>query len=469
MTALLSLAGTAAAIAEGRTTSRAVVEACLARIDARNAELGAFVALHRAAALEEADAADRAVAAGAGLGPLHGVPLAHKDMYYQQDRPVTCGSLIRKDWVPGSTATVRQRLADAGAIDLGALAMVEFAMGPHGFNAHLPMSRNPWAADHVPCGSSSGSGIAVAAGFVPASLGSDTGGSVRCPASACGVTGLLPTNGRVSRHGVMPMSFSLDAVGPLARTAQDCALMLQVIAGADPLDPACSTRAVPDYLAGLDAPLTGLRVGIPDSYFDAGISDDVAAALETALAALRDLGAVPVKVAIPSAFEAAADLHPLVMKAEGAANHQAWMRRYPELYTDEVRHRLQAGFFIPASDYIQALKLRAPLLAEFSAAVFGAADVLFTPVLPKAAPSMADVHSRTGAAYLEMVVSLTRNTKPVNYLGLPAISVPCGFTGAGLPVSFQLIGRPFDEATLLRAAHQYQQITDWHRRVPPCR
>jgi aspartyl-tRNA(Asn)/glutamyl-tRNA(Gln) amidotransferase subunit A len=340
-------------------------------------------------------------------------------------------------------------------------------MGPHGYNAHLPPCRNPWAPEHVPCGSSSGCGVAVAARLVPAGLGSDTGGSVRCPASANGVVGLLPTYGRVSRHGVMPMSFSLDAVGPLARTAADCALLLQVIAGPDPLDPTCAVRDVPDYPTLLHGDLAGLRIGLPARPIGAPPSAEVATCLAAALDVLRGLGGEEVEITVPEAVDLAAALHPLVMKAEGAANHHDWMRRWPEKYSEEVRNRLQAGYFISASDYIQALKLRGPLLEAFAATVFGTADVLLTPVLPAAAPTIAACAGLRGTAYVEMVAALTGWTKWVNFFGLPAISVPCGFTPAGLPVSFQLVGRPFDEATLLRCAHRYQQATDWHTRLPP--
>ena len=371
---------------------------------------------------------------------------------------------------------VLQRLADAGAVTVGALAMVEFAMGPHGYNGHLPVCRNPWDPDCIPCGSSSGSGVAVAARMVAGALGSDTGGSIRCPAAASGVTGILPTNGRVSRAGAMPMSISLDAVGPLARSARDCARLLSVIAGPDPADPTSAARPVPDYESLLPAApegaLDGLRIGVPEGYFDAGIDPQVGDGLAAAQEVLQRLGARIVPVRIPDLIRDVAEIHPLLMKAEGAANHQAWMRRYPDLYSDEVRRRLQAGFFVPASDYLQALKMRGPLARAFVAEVFDACDLLQAPVLARPVPTIEECLTGTGPAYLEMVVALTGNTKVVNYLGLPAIAVPCGFSAPrpgrprGTPLAFQLIGRPFDEAGLLRAAHAYQLATDWHIRDP---
>jgi aspartyl-tRNA(Asn)/glutamyl-tRNA(Gln) amidotransferase subunit A len=464
--ALLSLTDLADAIAARRVTSRAATEAYLARIDALDGSLASYVAVDREAALQAADAADAAVARGDTVGQLHGVPLAHKDMYYRAGAASTCGSRIREKFRPESTATVLDRLDAAGAITLGRLAMVEFAMGPHGYNENLKQCRNPWHTDHVPCGSSSGSGVAVAARLAAGSLGSDTGGSVRCPASANGVVGLLPTWSRVSRHGVMPMSPSLDSVGPLARTAKDCARLLGVIAGHDAHDATSSRHPVPDYEAGLTRAVDGIRVGLPRGYFDRDVTMEVADKIAAAAEVLRGLGVTTPAVAVPDVVQLAADLHPLVMKSEGAANHHAWMRGMPDGYSREVRQRLQAGYFIPAVDYVQALKLRGAVLQTFADAVFSQADVLMTPVLPRAAPTIAETMTTDGPAYLNMVVSLTRNTKPVNYLGLPAISVPCGFTEGGLPVSFQLIGRPFSEALLLRLAHHYQGRTDWHTRVP---
>jgi aspartyl-tRNA(Asn)/glutamyl-tRNA(Gln) amidotransferase subunit A len=461
-----SLVELAQAIALRKLSAREVALAHLERIDQLDGFVASFVSVDREGALAAADRADAAVARGEKLGPLHGVPLAHKDMFDRAGATVACGSKIRQNYVPTQTATVLKRLDDAGAISLGALAMVEFAMGPHGYNANLRQCRNPWALDHVPCGSSSGSGVAVASHFVAGSLGSDTGGSVRCPASACGVVGLLPTYSRVSRHGAMPMSPSLDSVGPLARTARDCARLMNAIAGRDPLDATSSDAPTQDYEATLETPIKGLRVGVPTNYFGEGVSREVESRLAESLALLRAQGATIVEIPIPSWIENVADLHPLIMKAEGAANHHLWMRAFPERYSTEVRNRLQAGFFIPAVDYIQALKLRGGFLREFVDAVFSKVDVLHTPVLPRAAPTIAETTTADGPSYLAMVVSLTRNTKVVNYLGLPAISVPCGFTASGLPISFQLIGRPFSEALLLRIAHRYQMETDWRLPTP---
>jgi aspartyl-tRNA(Asn)/glutamyl-tRNA(Gln) amidotransferase subunit A len=464
---IASLTDTADAIAARKTTSRDVLEATLDRYADIGKTLGCFVELDAAAARKAADAADKAVADGRKLGPLHGVPLAHKDMYYRGGRVSACGSRVRAGFLPDETATVLNKLDDAGALDIGRLVMVEFAMGPHGYNQNYPLCRNPWNTDHIPCGSSSGSAVAVAARLVHGSLGSDTGGSIRCPAAVNGVTGLLPTYGRVSRHGAMPMSFSLDCVGPLARTVKDCARMMSVLAGEDPSDASCLPSDVPDYEAVIEAPGILPRIGLARGYFDQGVHPDVAKAIGAAADTLSRAGFEVMEINVPGdLLVEVAELHPLVMKPEGTANHMETMRTRQDDYTFEVGHRLHAGFFIPAANYIRALKLRGPYLRKFAAAVFGQVDLLLTPVVALPVPTIAETSGKRGKDYLDMVVALTRNTKVVNYLGLPAVSVPCGFTKNGLPTAFQLIGRPLSEPALLRAAHHYQSVTDWHERAP---
>ena len=464
--AAMSLCEAADAVARGDLSATDLVEAALARIDRLDPELHAFVRLEREDALARAQAMDRGRGRGEGAGPLAGVPMAHKDMYYRTGKVSGCGSRIRREFRPAATATVLERMDRAGAIDLGGLAMVEFAMGPHGFNAHLPRCRNVWDFERIPCGSSSGSGTAVAGRLVYAALGSDTGGSIRCPAAANGIAGINPTMGRVSRFGCMPMSWSLDVMGPLARTVRDCARVLGAIAGADENDATASPVPVPDYEAAIERSVRGVRIGIPHGYFDEDLDTDVAAAIEATHAVFEGLGATLVPVAMPALLDTVSAIHPLLMKVEGAANHLPWKRARDEDYSDEVGKRLQAGFFIPATDYVNALQYRAHALRVFADAVFGACDALLAPVLPTPTPTLADTAYRDGPAYLRMVVGLTRNTRVVNYLGLPALSVTCGFTACGMPTSFQLIGRPFAEALLFRLGHQYQRETDWHRRWP---
>jgi aspartyl-tRNA(Asn)/glutamyl-tRNA(Gln) amidotransferase subunit A len=462
-----TLTETASAIGRGEVSSRDVVEACLDRIRRLNPRLNPFVEVDAAGARAAADTADRHQKAGKPLGPLHGVPLAHKDMYYRAGRVSACGSKLRSDFRPSYTATALDRLERAGAIEIGRLVMVEFAMGPHGYNQNYPFCRNPWNPDYIPCGSSSGSGVSVGGRMVYGSLGSDTGGSIRCPAAVSGVVGLLPTYGRVSRRCAMPMSFSLDCVGPLARTARDCARLLGVIAGEDLEDASSLSTPVPDYEAELDSAAQLPRIGIAGGYFDEGLHPEVRKAVDDAAAELRRVGFTIAEVSVPSELvREVAELHPLVMKAEGAANHLDTMRERQEDYTFEVGHRLHAGFFIPAANYIRALKLRGQYLRAFAQAVFSEIDVLVTPVLSIPVPTIAETSGKKGKDYLDMVVALTRNTKVVNYFGLPAVSVPCGFTSNGMPTAFQLIGRPLAEAALLRVADRYQAATGWHLEEP---
>ena len=464
--AAMSLCEAADAVANGDLSAADLVETALARIGRLDGDLHAFIRLDAEDALARAREMDRNRSRGGAARPLAGVPMAHKDMYYRAGKISSCGSRIRREFRPPATATVFDRLDAAGAIDLGGLAMVEFAMGPHGFNAHLPRCRNVWDFERIPCGSSSGSGTAVAGRLVYAALGSDTGGSIRCPAAANGVSGINPTMGRVSRFGCMPMSWSLDVMGPLARTVRDCARVLGAIAGLDENDATTSPEPVPDYEATIERSVRGVRIGIPQGYFDDDLDSGVAAAIEATHSVFESLGATLVPVAMPALLDTVSAIHPLVMKCEGASNHLPWKRGRDDDYSDEVGKRLQAGFFIPATDYINALQYRAHALRVFADAVFAACDALLTPVLPMPTPTLEDTAYRDGPAYLKMVVGLTRNTRVVNYLGLPALSVTCGFTPDGMPTSFQLIGRPFDEALLFRLGHQYQRETDWHRRWP---
>jgi aspartyl-tRNA(Asn)/glutamyl-tRNA(Gln) amidotransferase subunit A len=461
-----SLCDIADMIAAGDVSAAEVTQAAFDRIDERDPVHHAFIWQDRDSAMTRARWLDAARASGEVVGPLHGVPLAHKDMYYRTGRVSSCGSKIRRNEPQSTTATVLRRLDGAGAIDLGGLAMVEFAMGPHGYNAHLPRALNPWGQDRVPCGSSSGSGVAVAARMVYGSLGSDTGGSIRCPAAANGIVGTLPTNGLVSRRGSMAMSWSLDCVGPLTRTVRDAARILKTIAGPDASDESATGAPVPDYEALLERPLGGVRIGVPEGYFDEELDPSVAAVLAKSLDVFRSAGAAIVPVKIPECVATSSAIHPLVMKAEGAANHRPWKQTRAGDYSEEVGKRLEAGFFILATDYINALQYRAFALQDVLEKVFSQVDVLHTPVLPIPTPTLEQTSYSNGPDYLKMVVALTRNTRPINFLGLPALSVTCGFTPDGLPTSYQLVGRPFSEQLLFQLGHRYQQETRWHLEVP---
>ena len=462
----LTLTEVAAAIRRKKLSSVEATRACIAQAERVQPRINCFIALEADDALKAAKRADQALKRGAKIGALHGVPLAHKDMYYRAGKISTGGSKILRTYRPSVTATVVERLQTAGAIWLGNLNMAEFAANPTGHNEHWGHCRNPWHTDHITGGSSSGSGAAVAARACFGSLGSDTGGSVRGPAAFCGVTGLKPTYGRVSRFGILPRAWSLDCVGTLARTAADCARMLRVIAGQDTRDATSIGERVPSYERELTRRIKGLRIGVPTSYFYDGATDEVRAAMRASLDVFRSLGARIVEVAPPDVQRLLA-LCTLINQSEASAIHARWMQARPEDYSVVFRGRVEAGFFIPATRYIEALMLRPRLLDEFVAQVFSKVDLLHTPVTPMPAPTLAETDARTAGDVLRLMGAVTRNMRPLSYLGVPAASVPAGFSAGGLPISFQLAGRPFAEALILRAADAYQSVTDWHTRVPP--
>jgi aspartyl-tRNA(Asn)/glutamyl-tRNA(Gln) amidotransferase subunit A len=462
--ALLSLTEAAKAIAQKRFSSRETTQSCLDRIAQWQPRLNAFMAIETEAALAGADAADAALARGNAHGALHGVPLAHKDMYYETGKVVTCGSRIRRDFVATVTSTALQRLKDAGAIRLGSLQMAEFAYGPTGHNSHYGAVHNPWNVDHITGGSSSGSGSAVAARLTFAALGSDTGGSIRMPAHFCGVTGLKTTSGRISRAGAMPLSQSLDTVGPLARSAEDCALLLGLMAGADPQDPTAVTGPVPDYTAATRGGIKGLRIGVPTAFYVDDLDPEVARILEATIVVLKNEGANIVQVELPDQRQLAAACQ-LVLAVEAAAFHKRWLIERPQDYGPQVLMRLQNGLAIPGVSYLEAMRWRGPALAAHNAAVAGV-DAVIAPVAPVAAPTIAESDVGNSLEAEAVIQRLTRFTRPINYLGLPSLALPTGFTHGGLPVAMQLIGCSFDEAMLLRIGAAFQRATDFHARVP---
>jgi aspartyl-tRNA(Asn)/glutamyl-tRNA(Gln) amidotransferase subunit A len=462
--ALMSLTAVAEAIADKRVSSREVTQSCLDRIARWQPHLNAFMAIEAEAALKAADAADAALAKGARRGALHGVPLAHKDMYYEAGKVVTCGSRIRRDFVATTTSTALQRLKDAGTIRLGSLQMAEFAYGPTGHNAHYGPVHNPFALDRITGGSSSGSGAAVAARLTFAALGSDTGGSIRMPAHFCGVTGLKTTVGRISRAGAMPLSQSLDTVGPLARCAEDCAVLLGLMAGADPGDPTAISGPLPDYAAATAGSIKGLTIGVPTAFYVDDLDAEVAGILDATIAVLKREGANVVQVELPDQRQLTGASQ-LVLAVEAAAFHKRWMIERPQDYGAQVLMRLQNGLAIPGVSYLEALRWRGPALAAYLAAVANI-DALIAPVSPIAAPTIAESDVGNGPDAEAVIQRLTRFTRPINYLGLPSLSIPSGFTKSGLPVGLQLVGRSFDEAMLLRIGAAFQRATDFHDRVP---
>ncbi len=462
--ALMTLTEVAKAIAEKKLSSVEVTRSCLDRIAQWQPKLNAFMAIESEPALKAASEADAALAKNGPKGPLHGVPLAHKDMYYDAGHVSTCGSLIRRDFVATTTSTALQRLKDAGAIRLGTLQMAEFAYGPTGHNAHYGAVHNPWKPGYVTGGSSSGSGSAVGARLSFAALGSDTGGSIRMPANFCGVTGLKVTWGRISRSGAMPLSQSLDTVGPLAQTAEDCALLLGLMAGPDPEDPTASAAPVQDYVAATRASINGLKIGVPKAFYVDDLDPDVARSLDATIAVLKTEGADVVQVELPDQRQLSAACQ-LVLAVEATAFHKRWMIERPQDYGPQVLMRLQNALAISGVTYLEALRWRGAALAAHVAAT-SEVDAVIAPVSPVIAPSIAesDVGGAPGAE--AVIQRLTRFTRPVNYLGLPSLAIPTGFTASGLPVGMQLIGRSFDEATILTIGAAFQRATDFHARVP---
>ena len=462
----LSLTAVAALIAERKVSVTEVTIASVTRLQTHGDTLGCVASLDSEAALAAAAQADAELAVGDVCGPLHGVPLAHKDMFYRAGRVSACGSRIRADFVPDVTATVLAKLDQAGALDIARLNMVEFALGPTGHNEITGTPGNPWDREYITGGSSSGPAAAVAARLVYGSLGSDTGGSIRIPAACCGLVGIKPTYGRVSRYGALGLSFSLDHVGPLARTVADCALLLETIAGFDPKDETTSERAVPSYTSALDGGVRGLRIAVPRNYFFDLVSDDVRARLEESLDVYRRLGADIVPVKIPS-IELINPLVTLIIAVEGAALHARFMRERPGDYGKQTLGRLLPGLLFPATQYIDALNLRRALTGVFADAVFEQADVLHLPVIPMPVPTIAESDMAANPGFSDFLLNFGHCTRPFNYLGFPAISVPIGFTGNGLPCGMQLVGRAFDETTLFGAARAYERETNLVNQAPP--
>jgi aspartyl-tRNA(Asn)/glutamyl-tRNA(Gln) amidotransferase subunit A len=437
-----------------------VVRAYLDRVERLDGTLRSFITVCGDAALEAARAAEAALASGQPVGPLHGVPIGLKDLIDTKGVRTTGGSKILKDRVPAADATVTTRLVGAGAIVLGKLNMHEFAYGPEGLNEHYGQTRNPWDASvaRVPGGSSSGSGAAVAAGLVPAALGSDTGGSIRIPSSLCGITGIKPTYGRVSRAGVLPLAWSMDHVGPMALSAADCAVMLGAIAGYDPADPSTSVLPVPDYTAALGKEVKGLRIGVLKGMFAENLAPDVASALAAAVEQLQQLGAVVDEVTLEISPAVSAALF-AVVAAEAFAYHAPTMRARAQDYQRDVRERLFVSAFVSGAQYLRGQQLRALVRADVDAAL-AKRDLLIAPTTPIAAMPLDAVTPDSRSALLRL-------TRPFNFSGHPAASVPCGFTGDGMPIGMQIVGRPFDEVTIFRAADAWQRATDWHTRRPP--
>jgi aspartyl-tRNA(Asn)/glutamyl-tRNA(Gln) amidotransferase subunit A len=442
-----------------------VTRECLERVARLDTKLRTFITVDAEGALATARELEAELATGLSRGPFHGVPLAYKDLCHIRGLPTSCGTATREYFSAEHECTAVSRLREAGAVALGKLNMTELALGPFGDNAHHGDVQNPWRPGHVAGGSSSGSAAAVAAGLVLGALGSDTGGSIRLPAACCGVVGLKPTYGRVSRAGVMPLSWSLDHLGPLTRTVADAALLLGVIAGHDPRDATSSRRGVPYYERLLDTPVEGLRVGLAENYFFDGIDTEIDGAVRGAARVLEGLGAEIVTVRVPDP-QPVVDVSNVIARAESAAVHARIVRERPHELQPAVRARLEVGFHLTAHDYLQALRLRTRYARAFVAEVFAEVDALAAPVIPEPAPALDAVKAGTVDEVVTRMGRFSRLTRPFNALGLPALSVPCGFSRDGRPLALQIVGRPFDEATALRLGHAYERATDWVTRRP---
>jgi aspartyl-tRNA(Asn)/glutamyl-tRNA(Gln) amidotransferase subunit A len=459
----LTLTEVAQAIRQRKLSSVEVVQALLVRIEVWQPVLNAFVRLEAEEALAAARRADDALAQGRADGLLHGVPLAHKDMYYVAGKVAGCGSKVREGWIAPATSTAVARLQAAGSFRIGALHMAEFAYGPTGHNSYLGPARNPWHPAHVTGGSSSGSGAAVAARLIPAALGSDTGGSIRAPAHFCGVTGLKTTNGRVSRANVMPLSFTLDTVGPLARTAQDCALITGIMAGPDPLDPTTDGAPPWNTQAAARSP-KDMTIGVPNRFYVDDLEPEIAATLDAALAAFTRLGVRVVQVELPDQAKVSAAAL-LVLAAEAASYHAPWLRTRADDYGPQVRARLENGLAYSAVEYLEALRWRGPALAAHLDAISDT-DAILVPVSRAAAPTIDETDAGAGPSAEAMIQAITRFMRPTNYLGLPALAFPAGWSSRGLPIGLQLIGRPFRDETLIALGTAFQAETDHHARAP---
>ncbi|HSE92056.1 MAG TPA: Asp-tRNA(Asn)/Glu-tRNA(Gln) amidotransferase subunit GatA [Methylomirabilota bacterium] len=471
----------AQAYRRGDTTPTAVAEAYLARIEKLDGRVGAYLTVTAAQARQQAKAAEARLADQAALGPLDGVPVALKDVFCTRGVRTTCGSKILESFVPPYDATMVERLVRAGAVLLGKTNMDEFAMGSSTEHSAFKLSRNPWDLERVPGGSSGGSAAAVAGELAAGAFGTDTGGSVRQPAAFCGVVGLKPTYGRVSRYGLIAFASSLDQVGPLARDVRDCALLLGAVAGVDPADSTSVDAPVPDYVAALEGGVTGLRLGVPREYFAEGLDPEVARAVREAIAALERLGAVTEDISLPTTDYGIA-VYYILAPAEASSN----LARYDGVkyglrvpgrdlidmeshtraagFGTEVKRRIMLGTYALSAGYYDAYygraqKVRTLVKRDFARA-FERVDLIVAPTTPNVAFRHGEKEDPL-AMYLNDVY-----TVPTSLAGLPAVSIRCGFTTSGLPVGLQLIGKAFDEATILRAAHAYERATPWLEHRP---
>jgi aspartyl-tRNA(Asn)/glutamyl-tRNA(Gln) amidotransferase subunit A len=455
-----TIAQAAKQIAAKRLSPVELTRACLERVHALDSRLHAFVHLTEERALTEARAAEAAIMANGPSGPLHGIPIGLKDIVDTKGIPTTCQSKLLQDNVPDSDATCAERLAAAGTVLIGKLTTHEFADGGPSFDLPRPPARNPWNPEHFTAGSSSGTGAAVASGMIQCGIGTDTGGSIRGPAALCGIAGLKPTYGLVSRAGVAPAAFSLDHIGPMAWNAEDCAIMLQALAGHDPRDPASASRPVPDYTRALGSGIKGLRIGVIHHFHetDHKVSEGTQRGITAAIATFRGLGAEIREVQLSPLADWVA-CGSLISITERAAAYEEWARTRLADFGERMRSRLMLGAFVSGVDYLQAVRRRRELRAELQTAMAGL-DVVLTAVLPGEAPKIDAVPKWDLFQQPSFMM-------PFNVTGYPAMSICSGYGAGGLPVAIQLVGKPFQEATVLRIADAFEKATPFRDRRPP--
>lgn len=462
----LGLAESARLIADRKVSPVELTGAILDRMEQFGDRLAAFVSVHRDEAMQIASASEAMIKAGYNIGPLHGVPVAIKDNIALAGRATSAGSKILQNRVPNEDAEVVRKLKSAGANLLANTNMHEFAWGATSENPHYGAVRNPWDLQRIASGSSGGSGAAVAARLVPAALGTDTGGSIRLPSGVNGISGIRPTIGRVSNRGIIPLAWSMDTCGPMTRSAEDCALLLQVIAGADPHDSATAEVPVGDYMKELDRGVSGLTIGVVPDYFFKQVQPAVLKATQDALEVFKSLGANVVELSIKD-LDANISALMTIESAEPSAYHQRWMRECPDQYGENVRFMFEQGELYLASHYIQAQRFRTILRERFLEKFAEQVDFFVLPTLPFTAPIIgtAEIELEPGVVK-PTLEAIMRFTGIASVTGLPALSIPSGFDGQGLPIGLQLLGRPFDEGTLFRAGHAFQKATDYHLSQP---
>ncbi len=455
---------TAKALRARKISSVELAEAAIQHIHKLNPKLNAFITVTEDLARQQAKTADEEFARGADHGPLHGIPVAVKDMFSTKGIRTTCGSALFTNHVPDTDAAVVEKLAGAGAVLLGKTGMHELAYGITSNNPHFGAVRNPWDTERIPGGSSGGSGSAVAAGLVFMAMGSDTGGSIRIPASFCGTVGLKPTSGRVSRYGTMPLDFSLDHMGPLARTVRDAALTLEAIAGFDHRDDTSSRVPPGKYVPDAAPSIRGLRIGLAHNFYMERIDPDAGAAVVRMAEMAEKLGAQVTQVRVPDIL-ALNTVGRVILLVEASALMERHMSQRDKFGPD-VLALLDQGRLLPATDYVNAQRLRRVMQREFNQ-LWSQIDCLFTPTTPMAAPRIGENTVQLGDATDDVRLAATRLVRGINVLGLPALSIPCGLDRRGLPLGLQIIGKAFDEAGVLRVGAALEDATDHHRLTPP--